>query len=81
VLEARRGERNKFARLTQDAIRDWRSGLGSGARLLMLKRIFLACAIVGIALAHGVILYKIDTGIRSNNVTPVAASRSQMAFW
>jgi hypothetical protein len=46
----------------------------------MLTRIFLISAAVGIVLAHGVVLYKIDKGIRSNDVM---ASRSQVhkAFW
>ena len=47
----------------------------------MLKRIFLISAIVGIVLAHGVVLYKIDTGLRSNDLKPVMASRSHRAFW
>jgi hypothetical protein len=47
----------------------------------MLNRIFLIGAIVGIALAHGIVLYKIDTGIRSSDIKPVMASRSHRAFW
>jgi hypothetical protein len=47
----------------------------------MFKRIFLLGAIVGIALAHGIVLYKIDTGVRSSDVKPVTASRSHKAFW
>ena len=47
----------------------------------MLKRIFLLGAIAGIALAHGVIFYKIDTGVRSSGVTPTLAVRSHRAFW
>ena len=47
----------------------------------MLKRIFLTGAIAGIALAHGVVLYKIDTGVRSSGMTPVMAARSHRAFW
>jgi hypothetical protein len=46
-----------------------------------LSRIFLIGAVAGIALAHGIVLYKIDTGIRSSGVKPVAAARSHMAFW
>jgi hypothetical protein len=45
------------------------------------SRIFLIGAIVGIALSHGIVLYKIDTGIRSSGVKPVAAARSHIAFW
>lgn len=47
----------------------------------MLKRIVLTGAIVGIALAHGVVLYRIDTGLRSGGLTPTMASRSHKAFW
>jgi len=47
----------------------------------MFKRIVLIGAIAGIALAHGVVLYKIDTGVRSSDVTPVMASRLHKAFW
>ena len=32
---------------------------------VVLKRILLIVAIVGIAVAHGAVLYKIDTGVRS----------------
>jgi hypothetical protein len=47
----------------------------------MLNRIFLIGAFVGIALAHGVVLYKIDAGVRSSAVTPVMAARAHKAFW
>jgi hypothetical protein len=47
----------------------------------MLNRIFLIGAMVGILLAHGVVLYKIDSGVRSSDVKPVMASRSHKAFW
>jgi hypothetical protein len=47
----------------------------------MLKRIFLLGAIAGIALAHGVIFYKIDSGVRSSGVKPMIAARSHRAFW
>jgi hypothetical protein len=50
-------------------------------RLLMLKRIFLAAAIAGVALAHGVVLYKIDSGVRSSDLTPTIAAASHKAFW
>lgn len=47
----------------------------------MLKRLLLTGAIVGIALAHGFVLYKIDTGVRSHDIKPTVASRSHKAFW
>jgi hypothetical protein len=49
---------------------------------VMLNRIVLIGAIAGIALAHGVVLYKIDSGVRSSDVKPVIASRShRAAYW
>jgi hypothetical protein len=47
----------------------------------MLKNIGLTGAIVGIALAHAIVLYRIDTGLRSDGITPTMASRSRKAFW
>ena len=47
----------------------------------MLKRIFLLGAVAGIALAHGVIFYKIDAGVRASGVKPMMAARSHRAFW
>jgi hypothetical protein len=47
----------------------------------MLKRMVLTGALVGIALAHGVVLYRIDTGLRSHGLTPTMASRFHVAFW
>jgi hypothetical protein len=47
----------------------------------MLKHIFLIGALGGIVLAHGIVLYKIDTGLRSNDLKPVMASRSHRALW
>jgi hypothetical protein len=47
----------------------------------MLKRIFLIGAAIGIVLAHGVVLYKIDVGARSSDVKTVMASRSHRALW
>jgi hypothetical protein len=47
----------------------------------MLKSMALTGALVGIALAHGLVLYKIDAGLRSNGLTPTMASRSHKAFW
>ncbi len=48
---------------------------------IMLRRMVLTGALVGIALAHGFVLYKIDTGLRSHGLTPTMASRSHKAFW
>jgi len=48
---------------------------------IVLKNIGLAGAIIGIALAHGIVLYRIDTGLRSDGITPTIASRSHRAFW
>ena len=47
----------------------------------MLNRIFLIGALAGILLAHGVVLYKIDSGVRASDVKPVMASRSHKAYW
>jgi hypothetical protein len=49
----------------------------------MLKRILLIGAVVGIALAHGVVLYKIDVGARSHSsdVKTVMVSRTRRALW
>jgi hypothetical protein len=48
----------------------------------MLKRIILLGAIAGIALAHGVVLYKIDSGVRLSDAKPVMAQRShRAAYW
>jgi hypothetical protein len=62
-------------------VRNARTELSIREQRVMLNRIFLIGAIVGIALAHGIVLYKIDTGIRSSDVKPVMASRSHRAFW
>jgi hypothetical protein len=48
---------------------------------LKLSRILLIGAIAGIVLAHGIVLYKIDSGVRSSDVKQVMASRSHRAFW
>ena len=49
---------------------------------VILKSIVLIGAIAGIALAHGVVLYKIDSGVRSSDVKPVMVSRShRAAYW
>jgi hypothetical protein len=42
---------------------------------------FFIGVIAGIALAHGVVLYKIDTGVRSSDVRPMMAARTHRAFW
>lgn len=47
----------------------------------MLNRMALAGALIGIVLAHGIVLYRIDAGLRSNGLTPTVASRSHKAFW
>jgi hypothetical protein len=48
---------------------------------VMLNRLFLIGVIASILLAHGIVLYKIDAGVRSSDVTPVMASRARRAFW
>jgi hypothetical protein len=48
---------------------------------VMLNRLFLIGTILGIALAHGIVLYKIDTNARSDDARQVMASRSHRAFW
>jgi hypothetical protein len=50
-------------------------------RLFMLRRIFLTAAIAVLALAHFVVLYKIDSGVRSSDIKPTAAAASHRAFW
>jgi hypothetical protein len=49
-------------------------------RIVFSRFVFIG-AIAGIAFAHCVVLYKIDTGIRSSDVKPITASRSHIAFW
>ena len=49
---------------------------------VVLKRILLIAAIASIALAHGVVLYKIDTGVRAADANQVMASGSRRAaYW
>ena len=49
---------------------------------VVLNRILLIGAIAGIALAHGVVLYKIDRGVRSADTNQVLASGSRRAaYW
>jgi hypothetical protein len=48
---------------------------------VMLNRLFLIGVTVGILVAHGIVLYKIDQGARSADAGQVMASRSHRAFW
>ena len=49
---------------------------------VVLNRILLISAIVGIILAHGVVLYKIDTGVRAAGASQVMPSGSRRAaYW
>ena len=62
----------------------WRAlgeNLSTRKQEVMLNRLFLIGAIIGIALAHGIVLYKIDKGARSSDASQVMASRSHRAFW
>jgi hypothetical protein len=47
----------------------------------VLFRVFLIGAVAGIVLAQGLILYKIDTGLRTSGLTPSEAARTHRAFW
>jgi hypothetical protein len=48
----------------------------------VLKRILLIGIIIGIAIAHGVVLYKIDTGVRSADANQVMDSGTRRAaYW
>ncbi len=73
----------QFVRLFEASVRNARLEMISSIweQQVRLSRILLIGTIAGIALAHGIVLYKIDTGVRSSGVTPVAAARSHMAFW
>jgi hypothetical protein len=73
----------EFARLFEASVRNARLEMifSIWEQQVRLSRIFLIGAVAGIALAHGIVLYKIDTGIRSSGVKPVAAARSHLAFW
>jgi hypothetical protein len=62
-------------------VRYSRAELSIWEQRVMSKRIFLIGALVGILMAHAVVLYKIDSGVRSSDITPVMASRSHKAFW
>jgi hypothetical protein len=57
------------------------SQLSIRKREVMLNRLFMIGTIVGIALAHAIVLYKIDTNARSDDARQVMASRSHRAFW
>lgn len=49
---------------------------------VVLRRILLIGAIVGITVAHGVVLYKIDTGVRSADANQEMASGTRRAaYW
>jgi hypothetical protein len=49
---------------------------------VVLRRILLIGAIVGIAVAHGFVLYKIDTGVRSADANQEMASGTRRAaYW
>lgn len=62
-------------------VRNARAELSFRIRKVMLNRLFLIGVIASIVLAHGIVLYKIDAGVRSSDVTPVMASRAHRAFW
>jgi hypothetical protein len=64
-------------------MRTWNTDFSFWEQQGMLKRIFLVGAVVGIALAHGIVLYKIDVGARShtNDVKTVMVSRTRRALW
>jgi hypothetical protein len=62
-------------------VRNARAELSIRIRKVMLNRLFLIGVIASIVLAHGIVLYKIDAGVRSSDVTPVMASRARRAFW
>lgn len=48
----------------------------------VLNLILLISAIAGIVLTHGIVLYKIDTGVRSADANQLMASRSRrVAYW
>ena len=62
-------------------VRNARAGLSIRIQKVMLNRLFLIGVIASIVLAHGIVLYKIDAGVRSSDVTPVMASRARRAYW
>jgi len=73
----------EFVRLFEASVRNARLEMifSIWEQQVRLSRIFLIGTIAGIVLAHGIVLYKIDTGVRSSGVKPVAAARSHIAFW
>ena len=49
---------------------------------VVLKRILLIGIIVGIAVAHGAVFYKIDTGVRSADANQETTSGThRAAYW
>jgi hypothetical protein len=50
---------------------------------VVLKRILLIGTIVGIAMAHGVVLYKIDSGVRAadSKQETMASGTRRAAYW
>jgi hypothetical protein len=77
-----RGSTDQITQTSESLIRG-APGENSSTRKqeVMLNRLFLIGAIAGIALAHGIVLYKIDQGARSSDAAQVMASRSHRAFW
>jgi hypothetical protein len=63
------------------SVRNARAELSILIRKVMLNRLLLIGVIASIVLAHGIVLYKIDAGVRASDVTPVMASRARRAFW
>src|SRR3954465_6602621 len=49
--------------------------------LPILDHLVLIAVVAGISLAHVIVLYKIDTGLRTNELTPSVSSRSHRNFW
>jgi hypothetical protein len=50
-------------------------------RHVKLYHILLIGAIAGMTLVHGIVLFKIDAGVRSGDATTTVASRSRKAYW
>jgi hypothetical protein len=50
-------------------------------KLAAADHILVVLVIAGILFAHTVVLYKIDTGLRTEKLTPVMASRSHHNLW
>jgi len=48
---------------------------------VMLRRMFFVGIIASLALAHGVVLYKIDSGFRSSDAEPIMVARTHRAYW